>query len=318
MSQQGNEKTYTPVRITTIKANREVNFPVFIHFKNVYLEYLKSGSQIESDKYKKLRKQKITKFYIQSSDEKTYQSFLDSFLEETLNSKEVSVEEKSELVTAQTETAIDRMKDDPGSEESYDMTRKAAKNLQRLIFENPESLNNVFGAEGDSDAIVQHSINVAALSIKFAKTQKVEEEDIDFLSTASLMHDVGVLKMEENHQELFNKPRNELTIEDKKVYYDHCKGVVKHLTDKPYINDKVIELIECHEETLQGSGPLQKMKLTKPQEILALVNCYDKKIITNKISPIDALKEMMIDELCNYNLDLLKDFKVFLKKEGVV
>ena len=67
MSQQGNEKTYTPVRITTIKANREVNFPVFIHFKNVYLEYLKSGSQIESDKYKKLRKQKITKFYFKKT-----------------------------------------------------------------------------------------------------------------------------------------------------------------------------------------------------------------------------------------------------------
>ncbi|MCR9205845.1 MAG: HDIG domain-containing protein, partial [Halobacteriovoraceae bacterium] len=263
-------------------------------------------------------KQKITKFFIKGKDEGNYQQFLDSFLEETLNSPNASVEEKTELVTGQSETAIDRLKDDPGNETCFDMTRKAAKNLQKLIFENPESLNNVFGAEGETGPVVQHCINVAALSIKFAKAQNVSEEEIDFLSTAALMHDIGVLQMDDESKELFHRPKLDLTAEDKKKYYEHCKGVVQLLSERPYINNQIIELIESHEENLQGSGPLKKGKLTKPQEILSMVNAYDKKIIAKKILPTEAIKEMMIDELGNYNLDLLTKFQNFLKSENVI
>ena len=69
---------------------------------------------------------------------------------------------------------------------------------------------------------------------------------------------------------------------------------------------------------VEGSGPLKMAKLTKPQEILSMVNAYDKKILTNKVTPAEAIKEMMIDELGNYNLDLLTKFQKFLKDEKVV
>ena len=156
------------------------------------------------------------------------------------------------------------------------------------------------------------------LSIKFAKQKKVSEEDIDWLSTAALMHDIGVMQMDKDTQELFLKEKGSLSPDEKKKYYEHCKGVVQLLAERPYINAKVIELIESHEENLQGSGPLKKSKLSKPQEILSLVNAYDKKIITKGISPADAIKEMMIDELGNYNLELLNEFQAFLKQEKVI
>lgn len=312
------DTSYTPVRITTIKAERTVPFPVYIHFKEQYLEYVKPGMAIEKDKYKKLRRQKITKFYILDQHEGQYQQFLDSFLEETLNSETASVEDKAEAVSGQSETAMERMSEDPGNETNFDMTRKAAKNLQKLIFENPESLTRIFGQNSDSGPIIQHCINVAVLSIKFAKQKKVSEEDIDWLSTAALMHDIGVMQMDKDTQELFLKEKGSLSPDEKKKYYEHCKGVVQLLAERPYINAKVIELIESHEENLQGSGPLKKSKLSKPQEILSLVNAYDKKIITKGISPADAIKEMMIDELGNYNLELLNEFQAFLKQEKVI
>lgn len=312
------QKTFTPVRITTIKAERVVPFPVYIHFKEQYLEYVKPGMSIEKDKYKKLRRQKITKFYILDEHEGSYQDFLDSFLEQTLNSETASVEEKAEAVTGQSETALDRMGDDPGNETNFDMTRKAAKNLQKLIFENPEALSRIFGQDSDASPVIQHSINVAVLSIKFAKQKKISEEEIDYLSTAALMHDIGVMQFQKEEQELFNKPKGELAPTEKVKYYEHCKGVVQLLAERPYINEQVISLIEAHEENLQGSGPLKKSKLTPAQEILSLVNSYDKKILTKKITPAAAIKELMIDELGNYNLELLNEFQAFLKEQKVI
>lgn len=312
------QKSFTPLRITTIKAEKVVTFPVYIFFKEQYLEYIQSGHALEKDKHKKLRRQKITKFYIKDSDEPKYQQFLDSLLEDTLNDPNCATEEKVEIVSGQSETAIDRMSDDPGNQTNFDMTRKAAKNLQKLIFENPESLNQIFGQDSEGEQVIQHCINVAVLSIKFAQSLKVSDEEIDYLSTAALMHDIGVMQMEKEQAELFEKPKSDLTAPEKTTYFEHCKGVVQLLAERPYINNQIIELIENHEENLQGSGPMKKSKLSKPQEILSLVNSYDKKIITKKITPAEAIKELMIDELGNYNLDLLNKFKAFLKSEKVI
>jgi len=310
---------FTPVRITTIKAEREVPFSLFIYFKDQYLEYLTPGNAIEKGKYKKLRRQKITKFFIKSEDESGYQKFLDDFLEQTLNSKDTSVDDKVEAVSGQSETAMEQLSKDPASESSFNMTRKAAKNLQKLIFENPEALTRMFGQQSEAGPIIQHCINVAILSIKFAKKKKIDDESIDYLSTAALMHDIGLIQDESDEmRELFNKPKSELGPKEKVTYYAHCKGVVKMLSERPYINNKVIEMIEYHEENLQGSGPHKKGKLTKPQEILSMVNSYDKKITAKSLSPAAAIKEMMIDELGNYNLDLLNDFQAFLKEEKII
>ena len=49
-----------------------------------------------------------------------------------------------------------------------------------------------------------------------------------------------------------------------------------------------------------------------------MINRYDKLIFTNKITPQEAIKTMMIDELGNYSLKMLSDFQTFLKEETLV
>ncbi len=316
MSSDSSDHKYTPVRITTIKSERIVSFPVYIHFKDQYLEYIKSNTAIDKDKYKKLRRQKITKFYIMSHDEIKYQKFLDGFLEEALNDPNTSLEEKTEIVTGQAETAIDKMVEDPGNEASFNMTRKAAKNLQKLIFENPEALKNMFGQGDEQSPIISHSINVAILTIKFSREKKLPDEEIDYLSTAALMHDVGLMD-DEKKLHSFQIHKSEMDATARKDYLEHTKGLIPLLTEKPYINQTIIEYIESHEENLQGTGPHKKKKLSKGQEILSMINAYDKLVITKKLSPKDAIKTMMIDELGNYSLKMLNDFQAFLKTEGI-
>lgn len=317
MCADSSENKYTPVRITTIKAERVVNFPVYIHFKEQYLEYIKPETSIDKERYKKLRKQKIAKFYILGNDEIKYQQFLDNFLEDTLNDPNSSLEDKSEVVTGQTQTAMEKMAKDPGNEESFNMTRKASKNLQKLIFENPDALKQMFGDDDEQSPIIQHSINVAVLTIKFARNYKISDEEIDYLSTAALMHDLGLMESEQQ-QEVFNTPKKDMDAHTKREYYEHTKGVVELLAEKPYINHFVIELIEYHEENLQGLGPHKQKKLSPPQEILCMVNTYDKLIYSNKRTPKEAIKSMMIDELGNFSLKMLGDFQKFLKEEGIV
>jgi HD-GYP domain-containing protein (c-di-GMP phosphodiesterase class II) len=306
---------YTPLRITTLKPDRDIPFGLFIYFKEQYIEYLIAGHAIEKDKFKKLRKQKISKFYILDKDEGGYQKYLDQLLDEVLTSSDTSTEEKVEIVEGQTLTALEKMQDDPGSQESFNMTRKAAQNLRRLIFDNPQALAGVFGSKTESEPIVKHCLNVCAMAIKYATTLELDDEKIDFISTASLMHDIGITQLTDEEQLLFNKKKSDMTLPEKNKYYEHCNQFLDLLRDKPYVNEEVLHLIENHEEVKSGQGPHKKKKLTQSEEIISICNTYDKKMIEENLGPEEAMKKMMIDELGNYDLDTLKNFHKFLKSE---
>lgn len=310
---------YTPLRISTVKPHLEISFDLFIHFKGQYLLYASRGATLEEEKYLKLKKQKVAKFFIDEKDELNYQKFLDDLLTNTLNSDKVSVEEKVHLVEGSCNTALERMQKDPGSQSSYNLTQTAAKALLQVIQNDPESLKSIFGKKaGEDDIIIKHSLNVSALSTKMATIFKLKEKEIEDIALAGLIHDIGLTIDSTNSIGLFKKHRKELSAEEKKVYNKHVKDSLTALKEKDYINPEILQLVENHEETLSGDGPNKVKKLSKSEMILSMVNTYDKLIITKEITPKEAIAEMMIEELGNYDLEYLQKFQSVLKKEGLL
>ena len=310
---------FTPLRITTIKPNRSLTFDLFIFFKEQYLCYSKRGEQLSDEKYQKLKTQKIAKFFITEQDEVNYQNFLDNLLAETLNSASVTVEEKVTMVEGTASSAMERMSTDPKSETAYRMTESAAKSLRQVVLGNPDALKKIFGRKVEkNEEIIKHSLNVCALSVKLGEILRFSEQELDDLGTAALIHDIGLTQMNKEDLELFYKPKKALTQDDKRVYYLHCKDALSLLEDRKYINAQILELVLNHEEVLSGSGPNKKKKLTLPEEVLSLVNNYDKRVLTTKLPPAQVIKELMIDELGNYDLELINKFKKVLQSEGLL
>ncbi|MEA9355866.1 HD domain-containing phosphohydrolase [Bacteriovorax sp. PP10] len=310
---------FTPLRITTVKPLRELTFDLYIHFKEQYLCYAKRGEQLSEEKFLKLKAQKIAKFFITEGDESNYQKFLDALLDETLSNPKVDIEEKVSMAEGAAESAVERMQKDPGSESAYRATEKAAKSMRQVILNNPDALKKIFGKKADkSEEVIKHSLNVCALSVKLAEILKCSEKEMDDIGTAALIHDIGMTNMSKADMELFYKPKKLLSNDDKRVYYMHTKDAASLLKDKAYVTPAILELVSNHEEVLSGLGPNKKKKLSLSEEILSLVNNYDKRTITNKTSPAQTLKDMMIDELGNYDLKLLNEFKKVLHTEGLL
>lgn len=310
---------FTPLRISTVKPQKSLTFDLYIFFKEQYLCYAQRGSQLTEDKYSKLKAQKIAKFFITEADEINYQKFLDGLLSETLGNPNVNVDEKVTMVEGAAQSAVERMQKNPGSESAYRMTENAAKSLREVIKSNPEALKKIFGKKVEkNEDLIKHSLNVCALSVKIAENSRCTEQELDDLGTAALIHDIAIPQMSKNDLALFYKPKKLLTNDDKRVYFLHCKDAMTLLQEKPYVNKNILELVANHEEVLSGSGPNKKKKLTKLEEILSMVNNYDKRIITNKTTPVQTLKDMMIDEIGNYSLEMLNELKKVLQSEGLL
>lgn len=309
---------FTPVRITTVKPDKNLTFDLYIYFKETYLCYIKKGHLISEDKHKKLKKQKIAKFFISMEDENHYQNFLDAILSETAASK-MDIEQKVDLAEGVAANAIEKMQKAP-DQKSYKATVQAVKGINEIIFSDPEALKNIFSKSRseNTDQLITHSFNVCALSMKLATYQKCTQEEIENVGIAGLMHDIGFAQLPKEAVALFSKSKNELSHEEKKKFYEHTEVAANVLKEKPFINSTILELIYNHEEVLSGNGPHKKKKLSKLEEILSMVNNYDKRMLTKNITPQAAIKEIMIDELGNYNLALLNDLKAVLKHEGLI
>ncbi|MBC7713707.1 MAG: HD domain-containing protein [Rhizobacter sp.] len=309
---------YTPLRISTVKPLRNLTFDLYIHFKDHYLCYAKNGEQLSEEKFQKLKSQKIAKFYITERDEVNYQKFLDALLDETLSNPKAELEEKVNMAEGAASSAIERMNTNP-TESAFRATEKAAKSLRQVITGNPDALKKIFGKKAEkNEEIIKHSLNVCALSVKLAEVRRCTEQEMDDLGTAALIHDIGLTTLHKDDLALFTKPKKAFTNDDKRVYYLHCKDAAIILREKPFVTPVILELVINHEEVQSGLGPNKKKKLSQLEEILSMVNNYDKRIITNKTSPTQTLKDMMIDELGNYELNLLNDFKKVLQKEGLL
>lgn len=302
---------YTPVRISTLKAQKEIPFGVYIFFKERHLLYIRAGSQIESPKFKQLRKQKITKFFISSSDELKYQAFLEEMLNDTLSDENIALDTKVDIIEGSAHTAIGKLSDDPGSEIAFKMTESAARGMSKVVLENPEALRTLFEKQGeDGERIVKHSMNVCALAVKLAEAKKCTTKEIENLAIAALMHDVG---LSEKEKELFDRPKSSFNADERLLYFKHTKDGLKILKERKWINSEIMNLVENHEENLNGTGPFKKAKLSKLEEILALVNAYDKKVSSEGKSPTDAIKEFKIEEIGNYGLQTIQDLEKVIK-----
>lgn len=310
---------YKPLHLSTIKPHKSLTFDLFIYYGDQYLCYSKRGEQITEEKYLKLKKQKITRFYTNKSDEWNYHQFVEIVLKDLVGDTYIEIDEKISIIEGTASTAIERMQEDPDSESAYRLTEAAAKSFRLLIKNNPNVLKKIFGkAVEKNDELIKHSLNVCALALKLAETLGHSEKDLDDLGTAALIHDIGIVHMDNGGLEIFDKPRRSLTNNERESYLQHITSTNIALEGKKYLNKRILTLILNHEEVLSGAGPNKKKKLTRLEEILSLVDNYDKRMLTNKTSPMQTLKELTIDELGNYSLSLLNDFKKVLHDEGLL
>lgn len=315
---KGFVQDYLPLHIESVLPNRPLTFDLFIFFRETYLCYTPKGAPLTEEKLEKLKNQTVARFFVNRIDVDNVYLVLDQQLKEVIISTEFKVEDKLELSEGIAKTAIENFQLEE-NEKNFKLTKKAANSLRTVIQKNPQTLKKLFGNRGrEADRIIQHSLNVCGLATKLGERLKLKDDELEDLATSALIHDIGIAKMNKNDRQLFMKDKSKFTPDDKRIYNTHCRESNLMMTDKPYINKRVQDLVFNHEENLQGTGPNKLKKLDRLTEILSLVNAYDKMIVIQNITPAQALKKFSVDEIGNYNLDLITKFREVLKAEGLL
>lgn len=123
-----------------------------------------------------------------------------------------------------------------------------------------------------SDEVYQHSVNVAKISVFIGFILKNDENTLQKIYTAGLLHDYGKLFIPQSI--LFKNGR--LTDSEFLIMRTHVDCGVLALTDRDCVSPEVLRAISEHHEKIDGSGyPKRVTEISTIGKILAIADVYD-------------------------------------------
>jgi len=306
---------FLSIRLNTVRPGILVPFNVYIKVADSFKHYLNEGDDFDQVRFDKLKSKGLKKFHIQQADEIKYQEFLSSILDNIhLESNDVKIS----IALDVSENSAQAIMVNPANEKSYSMAKSSSEIVHKVLADNDVILRQMVAQGRNSNSNLAermqgHLVNTASIAIKFAATLKTNI-NISSLGTAAFYHDVSFTQYSSEEQKFFFKEIKSMSVGELSIYKTHPEKSVMTLQDKSFAEPEVLALIMAHEENLSGVGfPKKLTKLTQTQEILSLCAFYDREVSCLGKDPLTIYENIIIDQVGNYSLDLLKKFKTFMK-----
>lgn len=312
-----------PIRLSTLRCDVDLFFQIYVKVSDQYILYLKKGDSLTRKRFENLKINKVRQLFIEDADELKYQEFLDDFLTESTSNAMMSSTDKAEMVTGYAEQATESIHKDPASNRSYAKAQKTAKGIVGVLAQGEDVLKNIINIQVKdnndlTDVLLRHCVNVSTMVARFGTVLGLSVDTIELLSTAGLYHDIGLTTLgSEVLAGLISEDKN-LSQEVWAKYQLHPEKAISLIEGNQNIDSKILEYIIQHEEKRSGDGyPRGYKKFTPVQEVFNLCCYYSRKVICQRKMPSEVFKQIMIDEVGNYDLEMLKKFKNFLQTEGL-
>lgn len=312
--------SYIPIRLRTIPAHVSLDFDAYISVAGKYVHYIKKGDDISEERILNLRNKNVKKLFILTEDEALYQQFLDKRISDAIHSPDMAPEDRAETATSMAASSLEQMHEDPQNKQVFLLLEKATLGIAKIVGKKKNILGLFMSKVENSsaDPIVKHALNVASLCCCLGEELQISEKEIQNICTSALLMDIGIVKMPPDSHHLFMKKRDEIHHESWKIFKEHPKISRDMLEGKDYINPDILELVYTHEELLSGEGfPNGIQKLSLNQGILGLCACFDRQINFFGRTYKEAIEEISVNQLGNFDLKLIKTLKSLLKNQSI-
>lgn len=182
--------------------------------------------------------------------------------------------------------------------------------LVESVDRNPDALLCLTKIREKDDYLLEHSLNVAILLANFGKFLGMSEEDVQDLSYAGFLHDLGKIKIP---GEILHKP-GRLTDSEMEIMKGHVKYGVDYLKSTD-IAAPLIRAISEHHERLDGLGYPAGTKgnaISKAGRMLAIADMYDAltadRVYKSGMSSQKAFSILMSDAPTRLDQTLVQQF----------
>ena len=192
-----------------------------------------------------------------------------------------------------------------------DLLYQTAEPLLRKVSTSFEMFHILHTMRTIEDSIYAHSLNVTLIASVLGRWLKMSERDLETLTVAALLHDIGKMKIP---SEILDKPGKytdeELVLVKKYPAYGYLL-LLPYTQLNPHIKNAAL----MHQERCDGSGYPQQLKgdeIDRFAQIIAIADVYDAMTAARSyrapICPFHVIADFENDGLQKYNPKFILTF----------
>lgn len=312
-------KDFVSIRVSTLRGDLKIEFDTYVKVAGKYILYLRKGDSFEGRRLKRLKEKKLRKMYITAEEETGYRKYMSKNIEMAYsNDPERPIETRAEIIQGVQQAAAEDVMDNPESDAFYYVAKEGSQRFAEFIDSEKKALESLLSIPNQDQSISHHGVTVATIAAGLATQLELTDQiPMNLLIMGCLIHDI-----EHQHEPLpLDKKRTDMTTEDAALYELHPYNGASRVKDLGFYDQSVVNIILQHEEFIDGSG-FPKGSLEQDLDPLSLLaataNSYDRMVSFYGLSPKEALKTLLIENMGLHPLPHLQSLQNVLKENGIL
>jgi len=303
------------ISLKSLEVGHVYQYPIFYKTNNIFTKLINTNEKYSQDTENTIKTEKITDVYVLLKDYDQYEIDTQEYLTILVNTADVSIKKKFEIVQDMTADAMNNLFNGEVNTKRITRVNKILDDTIDIILHEQSSITAMLDVTSYDYYTYTHCVNVSLYSLGFGAYLNFTREQLKVLMKAAILHDLGKKNVP---NEIVNK-NGKLTDTEFTIMKNHPTFSVNILKKLGEDNSLLFDIIEQHHEKLDGSGyphGLESDDINIYSQILAITDIFD--ALTTKRSYKEALKsyealEIMKNNMSNeLNKDLLKEFICFL------
>jgi len=311
---------FSSIDIKKIHPNSMIKFDLYIKSSNRFVLFKNKDLRIEFDEILRLMDNKIDTLYIHNNDKKNFRSYLEDNIENLLESEEVSIQKKAEVLHESAINVVEDIFNNPRSGPAIQRSKQIIGHTVDFILASPLSFTNLLKIRKHDFYTYTHSVNVCTFLVSLAQELGIKDKKtLKAVGEGGLLHDLGKSQVP---SAIINKP-GKLVKAEWEVMKMHPSYGVDIAKSTREIDPISLVIIGQHHEKPDGTGypgGLSKDELQIFGRMATIVDVYDA-ITTNRSysqarSPMEAA-QFLLEHKEDFDIDILVKFIKMLavKKE---
>ena len=250
--------------------------------------------------------------YIDVSDKKEYQVYLEKNLDAIIADETVPVERKSEIAYTCATGLVEDLLDNPRSGEHIQRSKDVISNITNHMLTDSNAFFSLLATTSFDYYTYTHSVNVAVFGIALAhRLGTFSPAEINVMGSGLIVHDIGKSLID---REILNKP-SMLDDYEWAIMREHPINGVDLLVESGRIGKDALVVVRNHHEKLDGSGypdGLAGSDIHTYARIAAVADIFDAltterpyKFAERSFPALKIMRDEMSEEL---DQDLFKEF----------
>ncbi len=312
---------FQSISLHSLRTNTVTNFDIYLRVASYNLNgkfvlYRNGDTPFLENTKENLISHRTDMLYIDTSDRKKYQLYIENNLEAIVKDENVPLAEKTKLVYQCATGLMEQLFENPRSGEHVKRSKAVISNLADYMINDSRAFFGLMTATSFNYYTYTHSVNVAVFGIALAhKLGQYDQDAIKTIGSGLILHDVGKVFID---QKILNK-RTPLDKNEWAIIRQHPKIGAEILATSGQASEQALIIVEGHHEKLDGSGYPRGLKgdaIHQFARIAAIADIFDalttQRPYRSALPSFDSLEIMRNEMNKGIDRDLFREFVLLL------